>query len=154
MEQLCNDIRAHFTEPLIDGRTIRLRLEEHGAERRLVVTASSYRGSDLLATLSPSAAGYLVEVPTCLPTECGSREEVLELIEYLARPYSNICWSCHQPVTLTTESRCPKCWKYVLCACGKCLCDNPEYHIRPAISPQKVEELNRRYGHLFRSMSG
>jgi hypothetical protein len=159
MDLLHENLRVRFAEPLLDGRNIRLRRWISGGRDQLVVQASGDCGTEILATIVHSSGEFIVSVPgeEAVPM---SREAVLELVEELARPYSNKCWKCHKPLTLTAENRCPKCRRFVLCECGVCLCDNPslEQPIRPAprrepVSAEVAEELNRRYGHLFRRKS-
>jgi hypothetical protein len=156
MEELYEILRARFSKLLIDGRAITLGLDSAG--HRLVIEASGDCRPEWIATVVVEADGYAVLIPCRSADRYKSREEVIELIDDLTRPYSNVCWNCHQPLVLTPDNRCPKCRRFVHCACGMCLCDNPEVSIRPApkrepLDPERIKDLNKRYGHLFRKPS-
>ena len=150
MTELLDNLRSRFSEPLVDGRKMDFRLELARDTSRIVVGTSRYCEARLLAIIIQSDDGYIMDAPGRSPVACLTQQEVMEQIEDFAKPYSSACWNCHQPLSLTSETRCPKCRRFVVCECGKCLCDNPAYPIRPAISPEKVDELNKRFGWLFK----
>ncbi len=160
MDELQENLRVRFSEPLPDGRSIRLRRWTCAGRDQLAVQASGDCGTEILATITHSTDEFIVIGPGQVAAARMSRPAVMKLIEDLAKPYSNKCWNCHEPVTLTTENRCPKCRRFVVCGCGMCLCDNPnlEQPIRPApkhepANSARAEELTRLYGHLFQKKS-
>ena len=45
--------------------------------------------------------------------------------------YASVCWSCHQDIQLTDETKCEECNFAVRCSYGMCVCDKPGYeHLR------------------------
>ena len=128
-----------------------LRLESTKGANRIIARASGYGESKQVAIIVPTGGGYIVDDSCGSAVYCWKFEEVATEIEQLAT-YSSRCWNCRQPVLLSTTTRCPRCRRFVLCTCGKCLCD--KYPIRPALTPEEVAELagelNRRFGHLFK----
>ncbi len=64
--------------------------------------------------------------------------------------YSNICWSCHKPISSEYNRRCPICGWFV-CSCGKCAPDcsqkqnaslNNDIYIENV--NKKIDDLNKR----------
>jgi len=150
VDELLESLRSYFAEAIPDGRRVVVRLDSPEGDGQLVARVSGYGIGKLIATVTESETGYLVEDSQGAVVRCRSCDEVAGEIERLA-VYSSGCWYCKRPIVLTAESRCPRCKRFVLCSCGKCLCD--KYPERPALSPEEVaalvRELTRRYGHLF-----
>jgi len=107
----------------------------------------------MLAAIWQTAEGYLVDVSEKMLEKCLNFEQVANLIAELMKPYSNVCWNCHVGLLRTAANSCRKCRKFVVCRCGKCLCDNPAYKIRPALTDQERQAILNRVikdiGHLL-----
>jgi hypothetical protein len=60
MDELLEQLRSRFSEPLADGRTIVLRLQPMEPISRIVVTVRGYGSPKILAFILPSGSACIV----------------------------------------------------------------------------------------------
>ena len=126
MFELFQYLQTKFSEPLSDGRQIFLKLRDnHTANPVLIVTAAIDNRDKFLARIYLSDNLFVVRQPWSQGEKANSAEGVFNILQQLCEPYSNKCWKCKSPVTMTAENRCPKCRQFVVCQCGMCFCDMP-----------------------------
>jgi hypothetical protein len=143
MIEILDFLRSSLAGVGADGNHAEFKLQEIAGAQVLFVALAGGINPRAVATIQKSGGAYIVKDTRREEShvEVGN-EAVLSRVRKLTPPYSNVCWRCRSRVSMTMENCCVKCRRYVVCKCGVCLCDHPDRRIPPALTSEKIKELD------------
>ncbi len=147
MTELLTLLKQALPDRLADGREVDLSLVEATEGGRISAFVRGPAKTQVFFTIQQRANGYVLDAGGRHKL-CAAKEDIVREIGELAYPpaYHKSCWNCGRGLVQNRDNLCPKCRVYVLCACGNCLCDNPQFSAAKAVPLEPLLRIDGLFG--------
>ncbi len=134
MNALLTRLKEVLPARLPDGRAVELGATEASRGGRITALVRGPAKTHVFFTVEQQAEGYILEAAG-ERKHCAAESDLVREVQELPfpPPYQKLCWNCGRSLVQNPENICPKCLRFVLCECGNCVCDNPQFSVAKAV---------------------